>query len=649
MPRKVSPPVSEHARLDPPLTQGEQKVFEFFDTQLDEAWEIYIQPHMNGLRPDFVLLNPYVGIAVFEVKDWKLNEGPYPYRMENTGCGKPILKVGTNANIEGNNPINKINLYREELFELYCPRLGEKAGAKGFAAVTAGVIFPNATGGDVKTLFSPILNFDYEQYLTVSGGDDLDSGHMKRVFPEGVRRNSYLMTPDFANDMRGWLIEPEYNMEQRRPLDLSPDQEKLVSDPIQTVSKLKRLRGPAGSGKSIVIAARASRLATEGKRVLVVCFNVTLVNYLRDLCARWTSQFKRCDLVNEITWIHFHHWCKRTCYELGEKDAYKEFWRIRLGGTDIDESDDSEGSEVDTSVFDHDLAELVETILDKHEGSVMPYDAILVDEGQDFLPEWWNVLRKIKKPEGEMLLVADASQDVYSKARAWTNDVMSGVGFKGGWSQLKGSYRMPTMFLPKLQEFAAHFLPEDLADVPEEQQETFLGSLEGGCYLRWVQTEKPSQMWVCLTEILRLISLDEGEIIPVPDVTVLVSNAKSGFWLAEKLAEQGIKTIDTFATGWKDERRKKRGFYKGAARVKLTTVHSFKGIESRAMVISLGKGGSADMALAYTAMTRLKRSEDSDRGSYLTVVSSHPELTQFGKSWPDFEEVIPNDPESIKF
>jgi len=64
MTRIVSPPREEHHRLRQPLTVGERRVFEFFDQLLDPRWEIYIQPHLNGLRPDFVLLNPRVGIAV---------------------------------------------------------------------------------------------------------------------------------------------------------------------------------------------------------------------------------------------------------------------------------------------------------------------------------------------------------------------------------------------------------------------------------------------------------------------------------------------------------------------------------------------------------------------------------------------------------
>ena len=63
--RVVSPPVEAFSELRQPLTMGEQAVFEMFDRTLPPGWEIYVQPHLNGLRPDFVLLNPRVGIGVF--------------------------------------------------------------------------------------------------------------------------------------------------------------------------------------------------------------------------------------------------------------------------------------------------------------------------------------------------------------------------------------------------------------------------------------------------------------------------------------------------------------------------------------------------------------------------------------------------------
>jgi superfamily I DNA/RNA helicase len=46
------------------------------------------------------------------------------------------------------------------------------------------------------------------------------------------------------------------------------------------------------------------------------------------------------------------------------------------------------------------------------------YDAVLVDEGQDFTLEWWQLLRDHvrKDATGEMLLVADPTQDIYGTA-----------------------------------------------------------------------------------------------------------------------------------------------------------------------------------------------------------------------------------------
>jgi hypothetical protein len=59
-------------------------VLNFFDQILPEGWAICVQPHPNGLRPDFVFLHPVRGIAVFEVKDWDLDAMPYSIRMH--GC-----------------------------------------------------------------------------------------------------------------------------------------------------------------------------------------------------------------------------------------------------------------------------------------------------------------------------------------------------------------------------------------------------------------------------------------------------------------------------------------------------------------------------------------------------------------------------------
>ena len=78
-------------------------------------------------------------------------------------------------------------------------------------------------------------------------------------------------------------------------------------------------------------------------------------------------------------------------------------------------------------------------------------------------------------------------------------------------------------------------------------------------------------------------------------------------------------------------------FYMGDARIKATTLHSFKGWESRALVIFIGSTVDPKaLALIYTGLTRIKRHLE---GSFLTVVSSANELKNYGKTWPKYEEL----------
>ena len=70
-----------------------------------------------------------------------------------------------------------------------------------------------------------------------------------------------------------------------------------------------------------------------------------------------------------------------------------------------------------------------------------------------------------------MLLVADATQDIYGTAKTWTDEAMTGAGFPGGrWAELKISYRLPPTALKYARAFAEKFLPMDIVDLPESVQ-----------------------------------------------------------------------------------------------------------------------------------------------------------------------------------
>ena len=75
----VYPDLEDLKRSHQPLTQGEWQVLDVLRENLGEGWEIYVQPHLNGLKPDFVVINPKIGIAVYEVKDWDTNSTEYRF------------------------------------------------------------------------------------------------------------------------------------------------------------------------------------------------------------------------------------------------------------------------------------------------------------------------------------------------------------------------------------------------------------------------------------------------------------------------------------------------------------------------------------------------------------------------------------------
>lgn len=108
--RVISPPKSEFAALKPALTAGEQEVVDFFDRNLPIAWEIYVRPYLNGLRPDIVLLHPQAGIAVFEIKDWNLDAMDYEVinnKDDNPELWATSYKTGLRFSMQKDNPIRK--------------------------------------------------------------------------------------------------------------------------------------------------------------------------------------------------------------------------------------------------------------------------------------------------------------------------------------------------------------------------------------------------------------------------------------------------------------------------------------------------------------------------------------------------------------
>ncbi|MBL9041375.1 MAG: AAA family ATPase [Myxococcales bacterium] len=120
--------------------------------------------------------------------------------------------------------------------------------------------------------------------------------------------------------------------------------------------------GCAGSGKTLVAVEKAARLSKAGLRVLLLSHSQYLARYLQNITAG-----VRMDVFDVVTWI------KRLCSE-------QRGHVIEDSGT--------------WTPYAEPVNDEIEQATQFFASSSKRYDAIIVDEGQDFREEWWNVIRR---------------------------------------------------------------------------------------------------------------------------------------------------------------------------------------------------------------------------------------------------------------
>jgi hypothetical protein len=223
------------------------------------------------------------------------------------------------------------------------------------------------------------------------------------------------------------------------------------------------------------------------------------------------------------------------------------------------------------------------------------------------LPQWWNVLRKVVRrdgaQDGERLLVADQTQDVYGRGRAWTDQAMVGAGFSGDWVRLSVSYRLPPALIPFTSAFLAEFLSDEDVEVPEADQ-TQMDLYP--CALRWVQTGDLAA--AAEREVKHLLRRHDCTRPPMSPLSSIRSSV--GTEIVARLEASGFRTLHTFGARSDEKRRRKLAFFYGSERLKVTTLHGFKGWEARSVIVCIGRvANRRAKALLYTGITRLKRHE----------------------------------------
>ena len=590
----LRPPLSELDRLATPLNDGELSVARKL-AELDDSWNVYVQPRLAQDVPDFVAVHPQYGVCAIEVKDW----APGGYRQADNGAIE-CMKAGT-WQPTAEHPRYQAYRYRSTIYEHFFA-LPEDADTPT-QVVRAVLVLPQFSTAKADQLFAKPVVTDSELTVRVFGGENLQG-----PAEDLVRAVCLPPNPASVRRLERHLVESDSVREFRVPAKLSEGAKNIAGNPNN--ARRRRVRGPAGCGKSFGLAARAARLASEGNEVLVLTFNTTLANYLNTLVSARCKEHQANPGL--VTCAPFHSFCGRLV-----EDA-------RQSGFTPTEHDDVEW-------FDGIVLEATEAC---EAGLNRRYDAVLIDEGQDFTLAWWTLLREhIVRPDGEMLLVADPTQDVYDK-KAWTDEEsMRGAYFSGPWTELKGSYRMPSDLVPLANRFAERYVDGErlIAEVPTDHFDIAGAFVE--TQRRWQNISSATGLGMSIGhEVVRLLTAFPD--LNPNDVVFLCEHHRDGLDAVRVIEAAGFAVHHIFADKNADKARRKRRFWPDAPGVKGCTVHSFKGWETPALVMGIGRD-TGSKRLAYVAMTRVRVSGDG-RPAVLSVINSDLLIAGFESTFTEW-------------
>lgn len=142
--------------------------------------------------------------------------------------------------------------------------------------------------------------------------------------------------------------------------------------------------GPAGSGKTELALMRLQALVESGRRAQYLCFNKNLARVIR-------ARLPECE---------------------ANVDSVDKFYMgiVRAAGLNVEVPHEEARL---PSYFQARLPELVFQAVAL--GKVQPYDALIIDEGQDFSEEQLYAANELLAPDGEYAVFADGRQDVFSR------------------------------------------------------------------------------------------------------------------------------------------------------------------------------------------------------------------------------------------
>ena len=347
---------------------SERIVFEAVKKYFSDDWKVFhsfdfVSRDLNRMRwdgeIDFLFYHPDKGILILEVKGGKISHRLGQWYQED----RPI------------DPFGQAKHNKYAVMKLLTQSLGRSIPLKFAHAVC----FPGCISHTLWPLEAAglIITGDGLSQLPRFVSRILDETPMP-VKDKGViesRDILQVLTPCFEY---GQHLAERIGAEERQ-FFLFTDQQCAILNALENFPRLQ-ICGCAGSGKTVMALKKARMLAEKGKNVLLLCFNQMLAEYLR-------KEIKDCPTVKAAAFFEY-------CIQLLNipEEQVAKYRR-------------------DPRLYSKILPELLRQYLYR---SCLYYDAVIVDEGQDFTREAWEVISLLPEEGGQFYVFYDPDQNIFN-------------------------------------------------------------------------------------------------------------------------------------------------------------------------------------------------------------------------------------------
>lgn len=484
-------------------TEGEITLLNFLANALDDSFEVYFNPFLNGDRPDVLIMRKGYGVMIIEVKDWNLHN----FKLDNR---KKWIYTPNESVVKS--PIDQVLKYKNNLYDLHVDKLLEKKirDFRHFNIVSCAVYFHCANKIQLESMLINPFKDDkkYQTFLKYNidllGYDCLEEELFSKLLKKRyllAENPSFLFTDDIYQNFKRLLSPSIHLKSQGEPYRYSQKQH----DIIYSTTLEQRVKGVFGSGKTTVLAARAVQAykraleRNNNPRILILTFNITLKNFIHDKLMRVEESFP----VENFIIINYHSFINAELNNLNiEFDIPDNIPKERISAF-LDENYYSNIS-----------------LFGKHKNDIVKYDAVFIDEIQDYHRSWMDIIKNFfRDSQGDYVLFGDVKQNIYNQPTE-KKDVVTNVR---GVNELKYCYRSDF----KVRDLAKSFQNNifgDKYDIDDFNENKTNGSLEFTIdkegYINYMYLSSDNSI-PALFNIIRGNILNKANNISPNDITIL--------------------------------------------------------------------------------------------------------------------------------